>query len=279
MRYLKIVFYLFLILSFTSCTEVVDFDLHDGQERIVVEGSITSETKAHLVRITKTGSYFSNAPAQAVSNAYVTISDGDNVFELKETPLGSGNYYTDSLLAGIPGKSYTLKIEHDGKVYQATSYLKPLATLDSIIVAQLFEPVPFGGGAIDSSFSILMFFQDPPGLGDFYMWHYYINGELQSDTLRKVQFFDDDAVDGNYIGGIVVYKIKQEKIKPADIVTLNMYSISKDYYNFMLSVMLETDWRGSPWDGPPANILSNVSNGAIGFFWAGDVSSKSVVID
>ncbi len=53
-----------------------------------------------------------------------------------------------------------------------------------------------------------------------------------------------------------------------------MYSISKAYYEFLSALMVETIWRGSPWDGPPANIPGNVSNGGNGFFRASDVKRK-----
>ena len=57
-----------------------------------------------------------------------------------------------------------------------------------------------------------------------------------------------------------------------------MYGISKEQYEHNTALMLETDWGGGPFSGPPANVPSNISNGALGFFSANAVSSKSVEI-
>jgi hypothetical protein len=54
-----------------------------------------------------------------------------------------------------------------------------------------------------------------------------------------------------------------------------MISISKAYYDFLTALMIETVWRGTPWDGPPANIPGNISNGGKGFFRASAVTRKS----
>jgi len=40
--------------------------------------------------------------------------------------------------------------------------------------------------------------------------------------------------------------------------------------------MLETVWRGTPWDGPPANVPGNINNGQ-GVFRAADVKRKTRV--
>jgi hypothetical protein len=59
------------------------------------------------------------------------------------------------------------------------------------------------------------------------------------------------------------------------MVTLEMHSVTTGYYDFMTAMMLETVWKGSPWDGPPANVAGNVSNGAKGYFRASDVKRRS----
>ena len=43
--------------------------------------------------------------------------------------------------------------------------------------------------------------------------------------------------------------------------------------------MLETEWRGGLFDSPPANVPSNVSNGALGYFGAAGRSEYTIVIE
>jgi hypothetical protein len=272
-----IFFFSSLLLALTSCTEVIDYNLDKGQERIVIEGSITTEEKEHLIKVSRSGEYFSTGKAGQVSGASVVLTDGVSSVNLLEIPSGSGIYRTPANFKAQVGKTYTLSVTVDGEEYKASAFVYPVAPLDSIAVAQLFEPV-FGGG-IDSTYTIMMYARETPGLGNYYLWHYYINGKLMSDTLRNVRFADDDIVDGQYFTDFPVYNIPQDKVKPGDTITMSMQSISKLDYKFFVSVMLETEWRGGPFDGPPANVKGNFSNGAIGLFIASDISSQSVVIE
>ena len=49
------------------------------------------------------------------------------------------------------------------------------------------------------------------------------------------------------------------------------YYVSDGYYEFLRSVLLETDWRGvNLLQAVPANVPTNLSNGARGYFFAVD---------
>ena len=117
--------------------------------------------------------------------------------------------------------------------------------------------------------------QEPPTPNQFYMWRYYINGKLESDTLKEYVFTDDGAVNGNYISGMSIFLIKA---KVGDTITVETSIIPKQYYDFLMSLMLETVWSSPAFNGPPANVPSNVSNGGLGFFVARDPDYCKVVI-
>ncbi len=84
-KYLKI-FWASLILF--SCTERIDIHT-DSQEfaRLVVEGSISTDTTAHMVKLTTTADYFDDRPPRPVSGAQVTIVSETDSFLLSETLL------------------------------------------------------------------------------------------------------------------------------------------------------------------------------------------------
>ena len=58
-----------------------------------------------------------------------------------------------------------------------------------------------------------------------------------------------------------------------------MYSISKDYLDFITGLLTESGGGGSPFDGPPANVKGNINNGALGFFLAAAVTKKEGIIN
>ena len=108
------------------------------------------------------------------------------------------------------------------------------------------------------------------------MYLLYLDQVLYSDTITEVSFVSDEFVNGSYVHDFAIYRIREADLvdNPTEV-TLEMYSISKRYYDFMTALMLETTWKGSPWDGPPANVPSNISNNAHGYFMAADVRRSS----
>lgn len=250
-------FLLFIILIqwTSSCTERIDIDLDDSEIRLVVEGQITNEPAKHFVKITRSANYFSNQPPTKVIGAVVTISEGNNLYPLTEEEPGL--YFTEPDVAGTPGKTYQLSMIIEGKTYVATSQMKQVMPIDSIQLKLNTKETGF--------FDVLLFGQEPATPGDHYMWRAYKNGTLQTDSISKIIFLGDDLVNGRYINGLVVQQVEAE---PEDLITLEMMAVPKDYFQFVLTLMIESRWRGGPFDGPPANIRGNISGNALGFFVA-----------
>lgn len=262
-RYINI---LLLASLFLGCTEEIEIDLDTTYERIVFDGRITNENKQHFVKITRSADYFYNQPAPKITGADVTISDGTNIFTLTESEPGL--YLTDSI-QGVPGKTYTMEALFDGEIYTASSCMMHCDPIDSIT----FE-------AINSEWYkgwlyILIYAQEPADEENFYLWHVYRNDTLMTDTLSEAYFSDDTFINGSYIYGEAVQWVKAEH---PDTITLEMHSLNEPYYNFVLEVLLETVWDGGPFDGPPANISTNISNDALGFFTAYAVQRKTAVV-
>jgi len=268
MRNLKYWFSIFCIGLIISCTEIVELDLNnDTNHRLVVEGKVSSLSQIQHVRLSWSSNYFYNQQSPAVSGAMVSISDGSNTYLLKEKTAGM--YQTDSGVVGVVGKVYKLNIRlSDGFVCEASDTLYPVSDIDSM----KFSPKYYDRFSDDSIYNLYMYAQEPHGIGNFYLWEYSIDNQSYTDTLRQKSFTDDAQVDGSYIYDFDVFRIKDRHLKnDSALITFFHSSISRKYYDFVIALMLETDWRGSPFDGPPANVPGNISNGALGFFHATDV--------
>jgi len=265
----NIILIIVIAMTAISCSEKINLKLDDSAQKIVIEGLITNETKAHTIKITKSTSYFSDEPAPAVTGANVTINDGTLIYHLNET--SAGIYQTDSNFAGVVGKTYVLNISYNGESYSASSLLKFVPQIDSI-TCKLFDS-PFGHE--QNIYEVDLWAQEPEPSGDYYLWNVYKNNVLYSDTLNKVAYSDDSFINGNYAAGIMILQVKAF---PGDTVMLEMLSISKEYFNFLNDVLTESSGGSNPFSGPPANVKGNISNGALGFFLAAAVSSKSCII-
>jgi hypothetical protein len=270
---MKIIIYTLAIFALfnTSCTERIELELNsDEHVRLVVEGWITNQQKAHSVKLTTTTSYFENESAPKVSGAVVSITDGANTYALAENEPGM--YYTDPSVSGSIGSTYTLNVDWNDESFSASAYLDTVSAIDSVgyeYWEDLEDPMYNG-------YDLFLFTQELPGVGDFYMWRVLINGVSVRDTLNQIVFVEDDFVDGNYIGG---WNFEYIDAEVGDNVTVEQLSIEAEANAIFLGIMLETEWRGGPFDTPPANVPSNISNGALGYFGAAGVSAYSFVIE
>ena len=255
------------LLLASGCTKRIELDLNNEEfQRVVVDGWFTNQTKAHEVKLTLTSDYFKNEAPEAATGAQVSITDGVNTFPLTEAEPGI--YRTAPTVAGEIGKTYTLEINYNGETYTGSHLLDTVPAIDSIYADIYVDEFTFEEDTMYRS--LFLFTQELPGLGDHYMWRVYQNGEPKADTLRNVQFVQDDLVDGNYIWDWNFYDLEAEA---GDQVYVEQLSISEEIFDGFLAVMLETDWRGGIFDSPPANVPTNMTGGALGFFVTSGVST------
>lgn len=274
----KLIFILSGILTLAACEEYIDvqFD-NDSGSKLVVEGAITTDTTSHTIILSRSGDFFDKDVQMMESGAEITISDGDTVIIYAE--VETGVYQTDPEVYGTIGKDYHMNIKLDnGQVYIADETITALPEIDSVVA------IPKAGfdqnaGQITQGYYINYYGPEPKGLGNYYLWNLYIDGTLYSDSIHKQVFTGDEFVDGNYIKDFEIFFIPKSDL-PSDTVEIEieMFSISREYYDYLIGLLLETVWKGSPWDGPPANAVSNLSNGALGYFRASDRKTATTTI-
>ncbi|MDR2906646.1 MAG: DUF4249 domain-containing protein [Bacteroidales bacterium] len=288
-------FFTFCLLPFTlyfsSCTEEIKLDLNDSDVRLVVDGGIGMDVGVHTVRLSKTMSYFStDMTVPYVSGAVVTITEFDrmkeatgNVFELNENPGKPGHYETESTVFGKQGYTYRLdvsNVEVGGHVtYSAEAFFPYIADkIDS--VRPFWGPNLFGvmfGFELDSTdihtgWNLCFWAQDPP-TREYYVFIPYQNGVALNDTLTNFFMMDDGMISEAGIGldGLPIEFISDSswvKIKEGDTLGLEIRSISEDYYRYINEFNTVYQGANPMFGGAPANVRGNVSNGAIGYFWA-----------
>lgn len=258
-----------------ACTEKIELDLNTlDQRRLVVDGWITNEADSHMVNLSYTVDFFAEEPAQQVTNATVSIFDGSTTINLTQTKPGI--YTSNAGYKGAIGKNYTLNINIEGEQYTSTTYLDSVMTIDSLSYSKKDD---FGRdletGENDLQlYRLLMTIKELPGKGDYYAIRTFKNGILDSDSLYEYVFFDDQFIDG-YHYKLASYDIIEAEI--GDVFDIELLSISKQAYEAYQAMFSET-FRGGIFDAPPANVPSNVSNGALGIFNASAVSRGTFTI-
>ncbi len=276
---LKAFAFLFALSAFvSSCTEKIDIKLDEGYTRLIVEGTITTDTTAHTISLSHTTSYYYSEPAPGVTGATVTLSDGEAEITLAETEPGI--YQTPADYYGIPGRTYRLNIILDSPIsgedtYTASSYMFPGVKLDSIKAAYHDD------WGEEGFYELQCYVLDPPST-DFYQFKTYKNGVLITDTLSKVLITDDRFYNGNYTNGIGIGFLDQskpkEKVATNDRLSVQTSRITEEYFNFVTELQIQSGYQTPLFSGPPANIKGNISNGAVGFFAAYPVSYAHTLV-
>jgi len=189
-------------------------------------------------------------------------------------------YYTSADFFGTPGKTYTLNIRDvdvngDGisEEYSASSHLNPVNHLDSISL-KYFSAFGFTG------YEVQLYAWDPPSR-DWYSFKLHKNGVLITDTLYELVVQPDDFFNGNYTHGITAQFLSNHKpeevLEVGDTVTFEINGITEEYYKFVIEAQSQIYPQTPLFSGPPANIRTNLNNGAIGFFTAYSVNYASAI--
>jgi len=256
--------YLISLVLFTvyGCKKVIDVKLHNAATQIVITGDIDNRPGPYKVSISKTIDFSSENVFPPVSGAIVKIKANGITDSLTETSPG---IYSTHFLRGRPGTTYSLFVLAEGKEYTATSTMPQPVQLDSI---------DFRSGRKNTLYAVANF-QDPEGVPNYYQFIEYVNGNKFRNG-RGNSVFDDRLSDGRYINRLL-YDDSSD-IKTGAILTVQMNCVDKEVYSY-LSELLQISGGGEGFSSPtPANPTSNISGGALGYFSAHTISTRSVII-
>lgn len=142
------VYPLIIVLLVFSCVYPYEIEIFEEGAALVVDATLTNETKAHLVQLTFS-ERLDSSTFKPVTGASVSYLTGETRTSLREAK--PGQYITDSSFTGIPGQTYQLEILlSDGQQYLSTeeTLLAPVE-IDSIYGRFLVVPADFNETNLD----------------------------------------------------------------------------------------------------------------------------------
>jgi len=272
---------LILGIGLGACTEVIDIELDSTFQRLIVYGSVTTDSIHHGIELSASSDYFSNAPSPKISDARVELKFDGNSMLLEEHDTIPGLYLTPIAFRGTPLTTYTLnlsQIDVDGdgsfESYMAESTMPDIPQLDSI--GLLYFDSPFVSG-----YQVSTYFLNPPSR-EWYGFKIKRNQYLLSERISDYSVQPDDFFNGTYIFGLPVGFLSDdnpiEAIIPGDTVTFELQSIQQDYFNFVVDAQLEIAGNNPLFSGPSSNIRSNIDNQGKGIFTALSIGRVSIVV-
>lgn len=285
----------------SSCSEETDLrSKGEHYERLAVEAILTNKAdRPQRVILTKTVAYFDNSDPTGVQGAIVTVSDGEE--EVRFSEKGSGVYEAPAGYHGEEGRDYHLTIAlQDGDIYEADATMPHDGfRIDAIDYA-------FAGDktmGLDSLWTVAIWGQDMETT-DYYYITAGVNGEFYPFEMAEVTddiYFSGNTINGFPIGTLMQYSQMRELygdcakyLEEGDVVTIEALTLSRDYFDYLMAVMLNGMMSAIPLFSPqPANCPTNirkVNSGpagdtgddylpAVGYFAACPVVSASVTVD
>jgi hypothetical protein len=289
--------YVFLLITASllliSCEKGVTFDLDESSPKLVVEATIETNHLPYVV-LSKSQNYFAQITpdilaASFVRNAEVYMSNGivTNKFKEYSSPLPNGSnfyFYTidpsdpSTIFYGRENTHYSLRIVAEGKEYTATT---KIPTITRRIDSLFWKQAP---GSNDPNKAALMVrATDQPGFGDYIRYFTKRNNENFYPAFNSV--YDDQIIDG------ISYEIEVERgvdrtrdlpddytlFDKGDTVTLKLCQIDKATFDFWRTMEFSYGSIGNPF-ASPTKVLSNISNGALGYFGGYAPQFRTIII-
>jgi hypothetical protein len=253
--------YLLILLAVTSCQRVIDININPGSTLLVIEGNVVNVAGVQTVTISKTVPYNDANVYPSVSGANVTITTNGTTYILKETQPGQ---YTVSNMKVRTSQEYSLTVKSGDKVYTSSSLMPAQVLLDSVGITTL----DIGNKTVKT---VSTFYHDPPGIVNQYRFVMYVNG-LQ---VKQIFALSDQLTNGR----IVNTMLYQDDIvlRTGDKVDIEMQCIDNNVYNYWFTLS-QQGGNGPNNSATPSNPISNLTNGALGYFSAHTVQKKSITV-
>ncbi|MDR1582599.1 MAG: DUF4249 domain-containing protein [Prevotellaceae bacterium] len=289
---------IFIVSLFASCVEPFDIKTDNSPPVIVIYGYLTDELTFHTIKVSVSSPYFDKMLNKGVSGAIVKITSSENeVFNFREIDSIPGMYLTETKVAGIPGMTYSLSVktdfDNDGvkESYTATSTMLSATDVDSINI----KDIKLMGSKL---YNLNLYAQDPP-TEDYYLGRYKLNDSIILFSINRLSPMQDIAFNGQYLNGLTIQRFwdisEKERVededededdverrrvylRPGDTITLSLSRIERGYYDFINQCQKEMNGENPFFGGPASNIITNISNGGLGYFTTYAFSTVKTVV-
>jgi hypothetical protein len=283
-RYLAIVF----ILSTLFCCEtefIGEYQLE--QPSIVIEGWITDMHSTQRILVThdvERNPYDQSSGEFPIGNARVIIS---STSQAADTLIFDGYYKTNNI-RGIAGEKYFLRVEYEGEIYEAETYMPAVPEIDSI---------SYGRKNVEKENATLTVplinFTDPPDEENYYLFRtgsIYEYTDESGDSIEEwslthrtdpwlISIFNDTYINGTHATlntreGITTARYWMDGNfwhYPGERIFIQMQSITKEAFDYYKALIRQLNYAAGVFHPTPASPPTNISNGGQGFFGASSI--------
>ena len=250
---------LFFGVLLVSCTDVIEVEVPEAAPRLVVEASIDWEKgtvgNEQTINLSLSTPYFDADQLNPVTEASVKVTNSSTGAVFTFVSQNDGRYITSSFIPVVDDE-YSLEVVYDNETYTATETLMPVVDIDEVYQS-------LDEGFDKDALEVNVLFTDPAEIENFYLMKF----QRQGGYLSELYDISDEFTDGNQMS--VFYE--DEEFVVGDIIDINLYGVSKQYYNY-IRLLIEQSSDGGPFSTIPAQLKGNCinstnsENNAFGYF-------------
>ena len=269
----RVLFITGLFLLLQGCVKETTWPLeNDVPAKVIVDGIITDEVKSQVIKLSWSVSELNQLPSP-VSGAGVVISNEDSTWQLAEFPPNSGVYNTPPSFFARVQKNYTLFISAGGKIYTAKTTMTSGSLFGELQYARNDASNLYYVDWVANAFST-----ERAAMWELLIDWSKVPGYEHLDSLdnhARMLFYTLPTLD---VSEVFAPQMESLFFPAGTRITERRYSLTPAHAEFIREMLLETNWAGGLFTVAPANVGTNLSNGAFGFFGACAVTELSVIV-
>jgi hypothetical protein len=262
-----------LIVFLSSCVKEIEWEIpENGTDHIVVDGIITNEYKVQELFLHHSKSGLNDIAIPA-SGAEVIINTAFETYQLIEDPKEAGRYITDTIVVAQFSKYYSLLIYYQDKFYNAQAYMLPGKAFPELSYKKNEDNDLYYIDYVASAFEA-----DDPAMWEILIDWSFVPGYENidsNDCQKELLFYTLPTLD---VSQVFAPLVEQVYFPAGTRIIQRRYSLTDEHAAYIRTLLLETTWQGGVFPSDPANVFTNISEGAFGFFGICAVNTISLTV-
>ena len=184
-------------------------------------------------------------------------------------PFNDGNYKSETPFEVFDNSIYTLKIDWEGKIYEASSELSDVAPMPEIT----FDTIANTDSLVFGNF-VPIYHPSQQAMYDMKVdWSHLV---MDSITQARMFFYTFSSV---HVSEFIRPPGEIVSFPKGSIVIAKKFGLNDEFAEYLRAKAIETEWNGSFFYGNPENSPTNISNDAVGFFSTCAVVSDTLIAE
>lgn len=250
-------------LIFSSCEKVINVDLNEADRVYVIEGQLTNIEEMNFVKITKSDDFYETEEFEKITGATVTITDDfGNTTLFSEIEPG---LYRSPGFTAIAYTNYQLSAIIEGEEFTASTYMPGNTTIDSIPYLQ-------GSFFGAEGYNAFLYWTDDANEKNYYKYNNWVKstGDDAFTPDPSISITEDALFNGISTGTPLFTR----SFDLGDSVIVDLMEIDEHNFKYWYALSQVTSGQTAA----PGNPISNLSNEALGYFGAYNISRDTIVI-